>query len=538
MNQKAVIYARYSSDKQTEQSIDGQLRECNDFAKRNNITVIGQYIDRALTGTTDKRPEFLKMIEDGKKKIFNYVIVYQLDRFARNRFDSATYKAKLSRNNIRVLSARENITDDASGVLVEGVLESMAEYFSKELSQKVTRGMKESLLKGNWTGGRLTYGYDIKDKKYVINEEESRIVREIFEGVIINKTLKQITKELNEKGFRNKQGSMFSLAFVSRLVRNKKYIGYISDSIETKDLIEPIIDQDTFDIVQDRLSPHKRKPAQHKAPLLYYLSGKTYCGNCGNLVTADSGTSNTGTIYRYYKCSNRKKNKHACNKKMIGKELLEGEVINKTVEEIFKPELLKEIAENIVKTFNNEIKDDYQVKSYQNQIDDVSKKIENIMKAIEEGIITSTTKEKLLAYESLKADLLEQIATAKNKSIKPLELSEVMAFLKGFAELDYSKEENRTRLLEMFIHKIYLYDDFALIAYKGTNNPVVELKLEHKKTERELLFEFGSIGAPIGIRTPDLCVRSATLYPAELMVHDLLSCRTFSLPSSSNALSY
>ena len=354
MNQKAVIYARYSSDKQTEQSIEGQLRECNEFAKKNNITVIGNYIDRALTGTTDKRPEFLKMIEDGKKKVFNYVIVYQLDRFARNRFDSATYKAKLSRNNIRVLSARENITDDASGVLVEGVLESMAEYFSKELSQKVTRGMKESLLKGNWTGGRLTYGYDIKDKKYVINEEESRIVKEIFEGV----------------------------------------------------------------------------------------------------------------------------------------------VINKTVEEIFKPELLKEIAENIVKTFNNEIKDDYQVKSYQNQIDDVSKKIDNIMKAIEEGIITSTTKEKLLTYESLKTELLEQIATAKNKSIKPLETSEIMAFLKGFAELNYSKEENRTRLLEMFVHKIYLYDDYALIAYNGTNNPSLELKLEHKKTERELLFEFGLIGAP------------------------------------------
>ena len=121
--------------------------------------------------------------------------------------------------------------------------------------------MKESLLKGNWTGGRLTYGYDIKDKKYVINEEESRIVKEIFEGVIINKTLKQITKELTEKGFRNKQGSMFSLAFVSRLVRNKKYIGYISNSIEANNLITPIIDQDTFDVVQDKLSPHKRKPA-------------------------------------------------------------------------------------------------------------------------------------------------------------------------------------------------------------------------------------------------------------------------------------
>lgn len=129
-------------------------------------------------------------------------------------------------------------------------------------------------------------------------------------------------------------------------------------------------------------------------------------------------------------------------------------------------------------------------------------KIVNIKNAIEEAIIPSTTK-KLLAHESLKADLLEQIATAKNKSIKPLEISEVMAFLKGFAELDYSKEENRTRLLEMFVHKIYLFDDCALIAYKGTNNPAVELKLEHKKTERELLFEFGIIGAPTKTRTWD-----------------------------------
>ena len=180
MKEKVVIYARYSSDKQTEQSIEGQLRECYEFAKRNEYVVIGEYIDRALTGTSDKRPEFLKMIEDSKKKIFNYVLVYQLDRFARNRYDSATYKAKLKKNGIRVLSARENISDDASGVLVEGMLESMAEYFSKELSQKVTRGMKETIMKGNWTGGKITYGYNIVDKKYVINKEQSNIVKEIL----------------------------------------------------------------------------------------------------------------------------------------------------------------------------------------------------------------------------------------------------------------------------------------------------------------------------------------------------------------------
>lgn len=92
---KAVIYARFSSHSQTEQSIEGQLRECYDFAKRSDITIVGEYIDRALTGTSDKRPQFLKMIEDSKKKNFEYVLVYQLDRFARNRYDSANYKAKL-----------------------------------------------------------------------------------------------------------------------------------------------------------------------------------------------------------------------------------------------------------------------------------------------------------------------------------------------------------------------------------------------------------------------------------------------------------
>ena len=127
---KAVIYARFSSHSQTEQSIEGQLRECYDFAKRSDITIVGEYIDRALTGTSDKRPQFLKMIEDSKKKNFEYVLVYQLDRFARNRYDSANYKAKLKKNGVRVLSAKENITDDASGILVEGMLESMAEYYS------------------------------------------------------------------------------------------------------------------------------------------------------------------------------------------------------------------------------------------------------------------------------------------------------------------------------------------------------------------------------------------------------------------------
>ena len=126
MKKRVVIYARFSSHSQTEQSIEGQLRECYEYAKRQDLLVVAEYIDRALTVTTDKRPEFLRMIEDSKKKAFDYVLVYQLDRFARNRYDSANYKAKLKKNGVRVLSAKENITEDASGILIEGVLESSA----------------------------------------------------------------------------------------------------------------------------------------------------------------------------------------------------------------------------------------------------------------------------------------------------------------------------------------------------------------------------------------------------------------------------
>ena len=113
----AVIYARFSSHAQNEQSIEGQLAECRAFAERNNLRIVREYIDRALTGTTDKRPDFLQMIEDSKRKGFQFVIVYQLDRFARNRYDSATCKAKLKKKGVRVPSAKENITDDASGIL-------------------------------------------------------------------------------------------------------------------------------------------------------------------------------------------------------------------------------------------------------------------------------------------------------------------------------------------------------------------------------------------------------------------------------------
>ena len=162
MSKTAVIYARYSSDRQREESIEGQIRECSAYAKRNDITILKIYSDRAMTGKTDRRPEFQMMIKDAAKQVFDYVLVYKLNQFARNRYDSAQYKHRLKKYGIKVISAMENIADDPSGILLESVIEGMAEYYSVELAENVMRGMTENALECKWPGGIVPLGYKLE----------------------------------------------------------------------------------------------------------------------------------------------------------------------------------------------------------------------------------------------------------------------------------------------------------------------------------------------------------------------------------------
>ena len=220
-----VIYARFSSHSQTEQSIEGQLRVCYEYAKANGHIVIGEYIDRAQSGTSDNRSDFQRMIEDSERHAFQGVLVYQLDRFARNRYDSAINKAKLKKNGVRVLSAKENITDDASGVLIEGVLESMAEYYSVELSQKIKRGMEINAKKCLANGSNPGLGYRVnKDRTFSIDEEEAQIVREIFERYASGEVVADIIRDLNARQFKTSRGKEFNKNSINRILHNRRYI--------------------------------------------------------------------------------------------------------------------------------------------------------------------------------------------------------------------------------------------------------------------------------------------------------------------------
>ena len=277
---KVVIYARYSSHNQREESIEGQLKVCYEYAKRNDYNVIAEYIDRAQTGTNDNREQFQKMIEDSNKKAFQGVLVYQFDRFARNRYDSATYKNKLKKNGVRVFSARENITEDASGVLMESVLEGMAEYYSVELSQKVKRGMGINAEKGLYNGGTIPVGLKVdKDKHYQIDEETAPIVRKIFEMYDNGHTIVQIKKYLETKGLK------YSNCKIRIILGNKKYIGiYTHSGKEIPNVIPQIIDNELFENVQKKLEKNKKTRSRLKSKTEYILTTKLFCGNCKDMM--------------------------------------------------------------------------------------------------------------------------------------------------------------------------------------------------------------------------------------------------------------
>ena len=318
-----VIYARFSSHNQTEQSIEGQLKTCYEYAAKNNYTVIGEYIDRAISGTTDNRPDFLRMIEDSSKKTFQGVLVYQLDRFARNRYDSATYKAKLKKNGVRVLSARENITEDASGILVEGLLESMAEYYSAELSQKIRRGMDINAQKCLCTGGGIALGFKVDETKhFIIDEDTAPIVREVFEMYASGKTITEIITMMNARQLRTSRGAEWNKNSLHTMLKNKRYIGiYTYKDMEIPGGVPQIVDDELFYKVQEIMEKKKKAPARARAKEEYLLTTKLFCGHCKEMMTGYSGTSHTAAVHHYYACNNRKKK--LCKKKNVRKEFID-----------------------------------------------------------------------------------------------------------------------------------------------------------------------------------------------------------------------
>ena len=468
----AVIYARYSSHNQREESIEGQLKVCHEFAQKNGYTVVHEYIDRALSGTSDARPDFLRMIDDSGKKGFEFVICYQLDRFARNRYDSATYKARLKKNGVRVLSARENITDDASGILVEGLLESMAEYYSAELAQKIKRGMDINAEKCLCTGGNIALGFKVApDKHFVIDEEAAPIVRRIFEMYASGQTVVQICETLNNQGVKTSRGVPFNKNSLRAMLQNKRYIGvYTYKGKEIPGGMPRIVDDDLFCKVQEIMSKNKKAPAHAKARQEYLLTTKLFCGKCREMMTGIKGNSHTGAAYYYYKCNAAKRKQ--CSKKAVQKDYIENLVISEC-RKLLTVENIDKIAREVVALCERE-KDSSNLHRIEKLIRDNERKQKNMMDAVSECDIESVRKSLYGEISRLNEEhdtLKSEYAVEKASSVS-LTISEVKFFLNQLKKGKADDISYRKTLINVFINAIYLYDDKMTIYFNSGDKPV------------------------------------------------------------------
>ena len=321
----AVIYARYSSDSQREESIEGQIRECTAFAEKNGITILRHYIDRAFSARTDNRPEFQNMIKDSSKKLFDMIIVWKLDRFARDRYDSARYKNQLKKNGVKVVSATEVISEGSEGILLESILEGYAEYYSADLSEKVIRGMTENALKCKYNGGTLPLGYTIdSEQHFQIDPLTAPFVLEAYKRYAGGATMKEIVDYLNDHGVKNTRGNEMTFNSVQLLLKNRRYIGEFRfrDTVKP-DGIPAIVPRELFDRVQEKIEKNRKAPARHKAEDDYLLTTKLFCGYCGAYLHGESGTSKTNRVHHYYKCATSKKKPRSCQLRTVRKDWIE-----------------------------------------------------------------------------------------------------------------------------------------------------------------------------------------------------------------------
>ena len=493
---KAVIYARYSSHGQNEQSIEGQLRDAYAYAEKCDYQVIGEYIDRALSGTKDARPDFQRLIRDAEKRLFSIVIVWKLDRFARNRYDSAIYKAKLKKSGVRVVSVMEKITDSPEGIILEGLLESMAEYYSANLAENVRRGQRESVSKGRYIGGTVSYGYRVQDHRLVPDEREAPIAREILQRYASGERLKDIAADLNARGLRSRSGRPFTYASFVALVENPVYIGQRRYQDELVDgYSEPLIDRDTYDRAARRRAANRLAPAAAKAPVRYQLHGHVFCGLCGYPMNGLAG-SRKGKVYHYYYCQNHKK-RLGCQAKTEPKERLERVACELTLEYILDPAQAGEIAAAVAREYRHEFGDG-QTADLQRQIARINADLDKLVDSLLTVPASARARvgERMEQLERQKSDL--EIDLAKLRAASRIQISEhdVLAWLATFRGGNVDDLDFRQKLIDDFVNSLYVYPDRYVLFYNLRDRQETITKSDIDRRMESLDLEGGGLPGP------------------------------------------
>ena len=469
-----VLYLRYSDSKQRIESIEGQRMVCTQYAEKEGHIIVGEYVDKALTGRNDDRPNFLRMIKDSKKKYFQGVLVYQYDRFSRNKYDSAIYKQQLKKNGVKVLSAKESISDGPDGILLESVLEGLSEYYSAELSEKVNRGMLVNAEKCLSNGGTTPFGYKIVDRHYVIDEKAAPIVREIFERYASGWSAKQICDNLNERGIRTGTGAKFNRSSLHVMLKNEKYLGiYIFKDIRIPGGMPKIVDEELFKRVAEVMESNKLAPARSRAKAEYILTGKLYCGYCKEKMVGHSSKqiSKKGVIFNYYKCKNSGGDR-PCKKKMVQKDYIETIIVNEC-KKLLSKDNIRRIAHEIMRIVLA-MEDDTEVLKINAEIEKAEEEKDNHMTSLRSCKNDSVREMIFEDLEKIAANLKNLNARLEKEKAKRYIVSEkeVIEYLSSLANGNINDKQYRKSLIKLFVNKIFLYDDRFTITFNSGDQEV------------------------------------------------------------------
>ena len=447
--------------------------------------------NRAMTGRNDNRDAFQQMLYDCTKKQFQVIIVWKIDRFGRNREEITFNKHQVKKNGVRVEYVAENLPDSPEAVILESVLEGMAEYYSLQLAQNIRRGMAESAKKHHVIGP-LPMGYKrAKDYSYEIDPDTAPIVRKIFELYASGQTMAEISRWLNSQGFTTSKGKPFTKSSLPRILSNEKYTGVYSfkNEIKEENAIPAIVDKTTFESVQQMLKENRRMPSHKWSYTDFLLTGKLFCGQCGNAMVGESGFGKCGHKYSYYSCLSKRRKLCDCDKKSVRQDTIEPLIMNEIQAILKNDKLLEFIADKTWQYYLSQDSDQEETRIIQKQIADLDKSLNNLVKSIELGVASPTIANRIDELELQKTALQAALADKElNRGFK-LTKDHILYFLLRMKNLDLRNRDCQRQLIETFVNAIFLFDDRLTITfnYGGESRTITLAEMTENMQDSEFV---------------------------------------------------
>jgi site-specific DNA recombinase len=465
---QAAIYARYSSHAQNDASIEQQVAECREYAAQHDLKIAEIYADRAISGRSDRRPEFQKMIRHAEAGKFQVVITYKSNRIARNMLDALRYEERLDRAGVKVIYCKENFGDNAAGRLALRMMMSLNEFYSENMAEDIRRGLIDGAKQGRVVGA-MPYGYKKgEDGCFAIDEPRAGIVREIFRRVSENETLASIADDLNARGILTAHKNPWGKNSFSTMLSNERYLGvYKFAEVCIEGGMPAIIDRALFEKVQEKVRRRKEVAGRRRDYAEYLLTGKVFCAKCGAPMVGVSGTSKSGVPHYYYVCKTRRE-AHTCDKQNVRKEAVEREIAFRLKSIVFQPDVVEWIIDNVLH-FQEEAKKQSDLASYQDRLVEVRRSLDNMVKAIEAGVFSASTKSRLDELEAEQRELQGMISVEQAK-IKTVTRDQIEYYIESFRDGDTDDPTYQKRLFKAFLEKVFLDDDKFRIVFNYTDS--------------------------------------------------------------------